>query len=119
MYFSMLKEGFYQAVFFTFLETSGIKTMAEISTNIGRIDLMTETPETVCIFELKLDKTTEIALTQTERKKYRERFSKNNKGTLVMGVNFSSKSRNINDWKGVLYSSEGERIQEILPTKGE
>ncbi|MCB1073602.1 MAG: AAA family ATPase [Chlamydiia bacterium] len=117
--FHHAKEGFYQAVFFTFLETSGIKTMAEISTNIGRIDLMTETPETVCIFELKLDKTAEIALTQTERKKYRQRFSMSNKDTLVIGANFSSKSRNINDWKAILYSSEGERIREILPSKGE
>lgn len=117
--FQHAKEGFYQAVFFTFLETSGVKTMAEISTNIGRIDLMTEIPETVCIFELKLDKTAEIALTQAERKKYRERFSKSNKNTLVIGVNFSSKSRNIGDWKGMVYSSSGNVIKEILPEKGE
>lgn len=117
--FQSAKEGFYQAVFFTFLETSGIKTSAEIATNIGRIDLMAETPQIFCIFELKLDKTAEIALTQAERKKYKKRFSKNTKDTLVIGVNFSSKSRNISDWKGVLYSPEGELIREFLPTTEE
>lgn len=117
--FQNAKEGFYQAVFFTFLETSGIKTMAEIATNIGRIDLMTEIPETICIFELKFDKTAEVALTQAETKKYRERFSKNRKNTLLIGVNFSSKSRNIDDWKGKLLSESGELVKEILPEKGE
>ena len=30
---------------------------------------MTEIPETICIFELKFDKTAEVALTQAETKK--------------------------------------------------
>ncbi len=88
------------------------------SLNIGRIDLMTEIPETICIFELKFDKTAEVALTQAETKKYRERFSKNRKNTLLIGVNFSSKSRNIDDWKGKLLSESGELVKEILSEKG-
>ena len=79
---------------------------------------MTDISQAICIFELKLDKTVEIALAQTERRKYRERFSKRDKDTLVIGVNFSSQSRNISNWKGVLYSSEGELIRELLPIKG-
>ncbi|MEM7175995.1 MAG: AAA family ATPase, partial [Chlamydiota bacterium] len=50
--FSNAKEGFYQAVFFTFLEKSGITTMTEVATNIGRIDLACETKKAICIFEL-------------------------------------------------------------------
>jgi len=115
--FSKSREGFYQAVFFTFLETSGIKTFSEIATNIGRIDLMTELVHVICIFELKLDKTAEIALTQAETQKYRERFSESDKDILVVGVNFSSKSRNIDDWKGTLFTSSGELIREIGPSK--
>ena len=106
------KEGFYQAVFFTFLEKSGIKTSSEIATNIGRIDLMTETKQSICIFELKLDKTAEIALTQADTKNYRERFMDHHKQTLVMGVNFSSETRNIRDWQGALYDSSGKLIRE-------
>ncbi|MCB9093250.1 MAG: AAA family ATPase [Halobacteriovoraceae bacterium] len=113
--FSKAKEGFYQAVFFTFLEKSGIKTSSEISTNIGRIDLMTETDQLICIFELKLDQTADIALTQAETKKYRERFAQSEKQTLVVGVNFSSQSRNIDGWKGRLFSPSGDFIKDILP----
>jgi len=108
--FQHAKEGFYQAVFFTFLETCGIKTSSEIATNIGRIDLMTETPDAICIFELKLDKTADIALTQAETKKYRERYLDENKNTLIIGVNFSSHSRNIADWQGKLMSPSGQVI---------
>jgi hypothetical protein len=111
--FQHAKEGFYQAVFFTFLETSGIKTISEIATNIGRIDLMTELPKAICIFELKLDKTPEIALAQAETQRYRQRFAQNNKDTLVIGVNFSSKSRNIEGWKASLYTASGDFKREL------
>jgi hypothetical protein len=113
--FTQAKEGFYQADFFTFLEKSGIKTSSEISTNIGRIDLMTETDQSICIFELKLDKTPEIALTQAETKKYRERFGGSKKQTLIVGINFSSQSRSIDDWKGRLFSPSGNVIRDFLP----
>ena len=111
--FHHAKEGFYQAVFFTFLETSGIKTMSEIATNIGRIDLMTELTKAICIFELKLDKTPEIALAQAETQRYRERFAQNDKDTLIIGVNFSSSSRNIDAWKASLYTASGDFIREL------
>ncbi|MEM7175218.1 MAG: AAA family ATPase [Chlamydiota bacterium] len=111
--FSNAKEGFYQAVFFTFLEKSGITTTTEIATNIGRIDLACETHKAICIFELKLDQNADIALTQAETKKYQERFSVSKKPILVIGVNFSSEFRNISDWKGMVFSPKGELIQEF------
>jgi len=46
-----------------------------MATNIGQIDLVCEMPNTVCIFELKLDKTADIAFKQAESKKYIERYS--------------------------------------------
>ena len=115
--FSKANEGFYQAVFFTFLEKSGITTIAEMATNIGRIDLICEMPKATCIFELKLDKTAGIAFDQAKFKKYRERYTHNGKDILVMGINFSSKTRNIGTWKGVVFSSSLQSTQEIVPTK--
>ena len=109
------KEGFYQAVFFTLLEKSGITTITEMTTNIGRIDLACLLGSAICIFELKLDKNADIALTQAETRKYRERFSSSDKPTLVVGVNFNSELRNISDWKGLLFSPKGEVLQELSP----
>ncbi|MEM7175297.1 MAG: PD-(D/E)XK nuclease domain-containing protein [Chlamydiota bacterium] len=57
---------------------------------MGRIDLACEMNKVICIFELKLDQNADIALTQAERKKYRERFLSQDKPTLVIGVNFGS-----------------------------
>ena len=111
--FSKAQEGFYQAVFFTFLEKSGITTITEMATNIGRIDLACELNKAICIFELKLDQNADIALTQAETKKYRERFLSKDKPTLVIGVNFSSESRNISDWEGLVFSPKGDLIQEL------
>ena len=76
---------------------------------------MTETNQSICIFELKLDKTADIALTQAETMNYRERFTQSNKQTLILGINFSSQSRNINDWKGTLFSPEGEVTKKLAP----
>ena len=115
--FTHAKEGFYQTVFFTFLEKSGFKTSAEIATNIGRIDLISETPKVVYLFELKLDKSSDSAFDQVEGKKYKERYLKNGKEIMVLGINFSSISHNISEWKGALFSSSGELMQEFLPKK--
>lgn len=111
--FKNAREGFYQAVFFTFLEKSGITVHAEVPTNIGRIDLVFEMPRVIFIFELKVDQTAESALSQAEIKKYNERYANNGKEILVMGINFSSQSRNIGEWKAALYSMSGERVREI------
>ena len=117
--FSKGHEGFYQAIFFTFLEAYGMKTTTEMATNIGRIDLVCEMPNVICIFELKLDKTADIAFKQAEAKKYKERYALDGKGLLVLGINFSSESRNIGDWKGILYSPSGDTKQEFFPKAGE
>ncbi|MEL6539362.1 MAG: PD-(D/E)XK nuclease domain-containing protein, partial [Bacteroidota bacterium] len=57
-------EGFYQAVFFTFLERSGIETKVEEATSRGRIDMVVQMPKYVFLFELKVDQTADIALDQ-------------------------------------------------------
>jgi len=79
------------------------------------IDLVAEMPKALCIFELKLDKIAEVAFGQTEAKKYREKFSQSEQDTLVMSINFSSKSRDIGNWKGALVSSAGKRTKEFSP----
>ena len=111
--FSKSQEGFYHAVFLTFLERSGIKTTAEVATNVGRIDLVADLPKAICIFELKLDKTADIAFDQAEAKKYKERYSHATKDILVIGINFSSETRNISEWKAKQFSPQGEELREL------
>jgi len=101
-------EGFYHAIFISLLEAMGIKVHAEQKTNIGRIDLVVELENIIYIFEFKLDKGANVALEQIEEKKYKEKYSNRGKEISLVGVNFSSKTRNISEWKAVVYFSNGE-----------
>lgn len=108
--FSNARESFYHALFLTFLERSGIRAIAEISTNIGRIDLVAELNDAIFIFELKYDKTADVAFDQAEMNRYKERYTFEGKAIIVVGINFSTKSRNINEWKAKLYSPIGQLL---------
>jgi len=110
------KEGFYQAVFFTLLEKSGIRTQAEVPTNIGRIDLVAQLPAATVIFELKRDQTATLALDQARCKEYCMRYVQPGKEILVVGINFSSATRNIDSWQGELLDERGERVRVLRPT---
>ena len=53
----------------------------------------------VYIIELKLDKSADEALSQIKEKKYYEKYVKKGNKIHLLGINFSSKERNITDWK--------------------
>ena len=111
--FANAQEGFYSAILLTFLERSGIKISAEVMTNIGRIDLVADLEKTTYVFELKLDKTADIALDQATTQKYREKHLHSTKEILVVGINFSSETRNIAEHKAQLFSPTGKLIKEL------
>ncbi len=99
--FEKAREGFYHALFLSLLEGMGIKTYSEQKTNIGRIDLIVEMPEITYIFEFKKDLSADAALEQIEHTKYAEKYAQNEKKLILVGVNFSSESRNISEWKAL------------------
>ena len=49
--------------------------------------------------ELKLDQSAEIALEQAQIKQYEQKFAQTGKEVVVVGINFSTKSRDITDWQ--------------------
>ena len=53
----------------------------------------------VYIIELKLDRSAEEALKQIKEKKYYEKYAKDGAVIHLLGINFSSKERNITEWK--------------------
>lgn len=73
-----------------------IKT--EYKTNMGRIDIIMETDHSIYIFEFKLDKTALDAINQIHEKQYYARFLSTDKKIYLLGINFSSVSRNIDDY---------------------
>jgi hypothetical protein len=67
------------------------------------------------IMELKLDGTSDIALRQIYENNYFKPYTHKGKSIVIIGANFSSKNRNISDWKAELLSVSGTKIRDILP----
>jgi len=91
-------EGYYASIIYTFLFSLGYDTVAEDVTNKGRIDLTLKTKTSIYIFEFKVDKKEE-AIKQIKERKYYEKFQADNKEIYMVGINFSSKDRNITDYR--------------------
>ena len=90
-------EGFYASVVYTFLRSLGFDTVAEDITNKGRIDLTLKTPKDIIIFEFKVD-SKDTALHQIKEKRYYEKYLDDERDVVLVGVNFSTKEKNITDY---------------------
>ena len=93
--FSKATEATYHGMLLALVKGMGFDASAEVATNLGRIDLIIEMPETTYIFECKLDKNEDVALSQITQTKYFEKYLNRDKKIILIGVNFSSKERNI------------------------
>ena len=89
----------YQAVFLSYMLAFGAKVECERETNRGRVDAVLELKSQVYIMEFKLDKTADEALEQIKNKKYYELFLNTGKRLHLLAISFSSKERNIAEWK--------------------
>lgn len=107
------KERTYHAILLGMMNGMGFAVEAERSTNIGRIDIVLRTAKTTYIFEIKLDGTAEAALQQVHQKKYFEQYLHKGKEIALIGVNFSSKTRNISEWKGEVLSETGKPVRTL------
>ena len=65
----------------------------------GRADCIIETKKGIYIFEFKLDGTADDALRQIEDKGYARPYYSDQRPVRKIGVNFSSQSGTIDDWK--------------------
>ena len=89
----------YQNVLFIVFKLIGFYVKAEYHTAEGRIDLMLQTDRFIYIMEFKLQGTANEALQQIEEKQYALPFIKDSRKLFKIGVNFSAKTRNIEEWK--------------------
>ena len=107
----------FQGMLLAILKGMGCEVHAEYLTNLGRIDLILETSNTTYIIECKLNKCATEALSQIKDKKYFERSTHHSKDIALIGINFSSTSRNISEWEGLLLSANGDFLQDLSPSE--
>lgn len=89
----------YQNVLFIVCKLLGFYVQAEYHTSNGRIDLILKTDKYIYVMEFKFDGTVEEALAQIEEKGYAVPFANDPRQLIKLGVNFSSKTRNIDKWE--------------------
>lgn len=77
----------------------GEYVQVERTTSNGRIDLFIQTKEFIYIFELKVNADADVALRQIDEKGYARPFEGDSRKLFKIGVNFSTATRRIEDWK--------------------
>ncbi len=88
----------YQLIFYLVFVNLNFRVKVEVKTNKGRMDAVVETPDYIYIIEFKVDQSAEVAIEQIKEKEYYQKYLLDEKELILLGVNFDSKTGNINDW---------------------
>ena len=91
-------ENHYQTVIFIICKLIGFIVEAEYKIVNGRIDMIVRTDNFLYLFEFKFDKSAEEALEQIDSKDYPLAFQQDERKLYKIGVNFSSQTKNIDEY---------------------
>ena len=91
-------ENNFQLLFYSIFMLLGISITAESRTNNGRIDAVATNENFVFVFEFKLDKSSEVALSQIKEREYFRRYVNSGKQIMLIGVNFDKSAGQIDRW---------------------
>ncbi len=76
----------------------GYRIDAEVNTNKGRIDAVIQTKSHIYIFEFKLNKTAQEALEQIKTHEYYQKYLRDERKLVLIGVAFNDQTGEIKDW---------------------
>lgn len=93
-----MSEGRLHDMVFAISVLLGLDARTEFHTSMGRIDMVVHTERRIYIFEFKLNLQARTASRQIERQGYALPYLSSGKEVVCVGVNFSSKTRNIDEW---------------------
>ena len=91
-------ETHFRNVLYILCKLMGLQVDAEYQTSDGRIDLLLRTDKFVYVIECKIDSTARIALDQIKSKEYALPWFLDNREKILVGINFSTKTRRPDDW---------------------
>ena len=92
-------EHHYHVILYTLLTAFGADIHAEEPSAKGRADLILKMPRGSYVIEIKYDDTADEALNQIDQRGYAEKYRLDGRPVTKVGIAFSSKERNITDWK--------------------
>lgn len=80
------------------VSASGANAHSEVLTAEGRIDLAMIFEDKIYIIEFKCNQSAKAAIRQIQEKGYDRKFRQGGKRLILLGVNFSSEKRNVDEW---------------------
>jgi hypothetical protein len=92
-------EAHYHIIFYFFFRMLYNEVYAEVRNAKGACDVTIKTPKYIYIVEIKIDSSADIALKQIEEKGYATPYLSDGREIVKLGINFSSATRTISDWK--------------------
>ncbi len=96
-----LKENYFHTIFYLVLSMSGVDIKSEVLTSRGRIDIVVEFRDRIYIMEFKCNQSSKEAIEQIKSNGYKDRYLHTGKEINLIGINFSTDKKNIDDWQHV------------------
>ena len=93
------RELYFQNAVAVIFKMLGFNLQTERPANGGRMDMVMKTNAHIYVIEFKIDKSADAALQQIKDKGYHLPFATDPRPTVLIGINFSSETRGISEWK--------------------
>lgn len=104
------REAYYHSLIYLTFFYLGQYAEAEVNDSNGRVDCVVKTPTHIYILEFKLDKTAKAALEQIKARDYAGAFRTDPRPKVLLGINFSSEAKSVDDWVMEVNPNRDERL---------
>ena len=95
------EEAYFRNLVFIIFRLVGFYCEVEHPVSAGRSDTVVKTDKYIYVLEIKVDQSVEAALAQIEEKGYAAPYAADARKLFKLGVNFSTKTKRIDDWRAV------------------
>ena len=90
-------EGYFHTIAHVLMYSTGLVTFSELQSLNGRLDTICISDNAIYIFEFKINATAQAAIDQIKTKNYVQSFLLEQKNIYIIGVNFMTADKRIND----------------------
>ena len=91
-------EYYYETIFYLIFSFMNRHIQTQVKTCRGRADMVMQTPKTIYVFELKINKSAQEALKQIDEKGYMIPYTADGRKLVKCGISFATQTRTIEDW---------------------
>lgn len=92
-------EGFYEYTLYLIFSMLNVYVQTQVKCAGGRTDMVVWMPDTIYVFELKVNGTAQEALEQIDTKNYAIPYQTDGRKVVKVGVKFNAETRTVDEWK--------------------